>query len=185
MAKTGENMAISKKLLFGIYLGVLLVISAILSSAFSTSEDPVNESVKLPVQQFAQALAMWELAHRSPGGAAKMEIHVPAMEIYDPQGRLVFHGEDVAKNAELLHKLPAGLTELSPISPPENIKKVFTVVTELGKRADAIAANKKYTLFVTTSAANCNTCKPQDDAVAQLRSKKNADMNILQVALEK
>jgi len=144
----------------------------------------VVETVNVPLQQFAQATAMWQLTHNA-GATGRMEIHIPSLEIYDPNGKLVFSGDNADKNAELLRRLPTGLKDLTPVSPGQDIQKVFTIVPALDKKADALTASHRYTLVLATSLANCAGCKRQDDAENEARSKKDLDVNILRIVLEK
>jgi len=146
---------------------------------------PVIESATMTVNDYARANASWEAVHGNHTSDTKinLDLHVPSLDIYDPDGQLVFHGIDPAKNAELLHRLPAELKDLKPLSPPKNISRPLEIIPGFQKRGDEINSAKKYTIYAT-SATKCPPCKGQDDAFDAIVAKKGMGMNVLRLIIQ-
>ncbi len=146
---------------------------------------PVIESATMTVNDFARANASWEAVHGNHSSDTKinLDLHVPSLDIYDPDGQLVFNGIDPVKNADFLHRLPAVLKDLKPVSPPKSISRSLELVSGFQKRSGEISSAKKYTIYAT-SATKCPPCKGQDDALDAIVAKKGMGMNILRLTIQ-
>ena len=146
---------------------------------------PVMEAATMTVNDYARANASWEAIHGNHTSDTKinLNLHVPSLDIYDPDGQLVFHGVDPAKNAELLHRLPAELKGLKPVSPQQSISRALEIVSGFQKRSGEIGSAKKYTIYAI-SATTCPPCKGQDQAIDEIVAKKGLGMNVLRLTIQ-
>src|SRR5437764_100768 len=143
------------------WLLLILSLAFIVESAGATtpfiagSATPTMEVATMPLNDYLRAVLTWELAHGNHTASTKINLKIPSLDIYGPEGQLVFHGEDPVKNAELLHRLPAGLNDLKPVSPQQNLSRALDIVADFQKKSSQIGAAKKYTIYATTA----TTCK--------------------------
>lgn len=144
---------------------------------------PTIETATIPLNDYVRAILTWELAHGNHTVSTKINLRVPSLDIFDPEGQLIFHGEDTAKNAELLQRLPAGLAGLKPLSPQQSLSRALDVVADFQKKSNAITSAKKYTIYSTT-ATKCAPCRTQEQAVERIVSTKGLEMNILRLTLQ-
>jgi len=154
-----------------------------LSPYITGAATPTIEAVTMPLTDYLRAIVSWELAHGNHSVSTKLNLKIPSLDIYDPDGQLVYHGEDTVKNAELLNRLPAGVDGLKPVSPQQSFTRALDVVSDFQKKSGAITSAKKYTIYSTT-ATRCANCKTQEQAVEQILSKKSLGMNILRLTLQ-
>lgn len=171
--------------LFSMLLCALLAAGAGAISPLGGALAPVMETATMTIDDYARANARWEVLHGNHTGNVKLNLNVrvPSLDIYDPEGQLVFHGENPAKSAELLHRLPAELKNLKPVTPQQSLSRALEVVADFQKKTSEISSAKRYTIYSTT-ATKCAPCKPQEQAMDEIVSKKGLGMNVLRLTLQ-
>jgi|SRR5271165_1273395 len=148
------------------------------------SLDRPNEIAQISVDELNNGYIQWMDHHPSafPPGS-KNTILLPSLDIYSPGGISVYHGEDAAKNAAFIRGLPGSIASAKAGSPRPTLQEAMEMIPEFKGRHRVAQAGAQYTLFAVTW-ADWDHCKPQNDAVAELRKRsRETGVRIIEVRL--
>lgn len=145
-------------------------------------------SAAISRQQEMSNLIHWVLddahAHSQAPDQTRLQLHIPSVDIFAPDGSLVYHAPDADSAVRVLEALPA----LPAVTTgPVTLDEALDIIPEFKLQKDAIKKRKKFIVYaITDSAGGCKHCAAQDAEIAQLRTKPGlSNYSILQVTLTK
>lgn len=113
-------------------------------------------------------------------------LHMPMLQLFTPNGRPLYRGNQAETNAAFIRSLPQGMSA-QPLSNADRadptLAEFLDMVPELRPYKPSILGGKRYTLLAI-SYSDRPFCKPQNDAVAELVSRaRSLHLRIVQVML--
>jgi hypothetical protein len=119
------------------------------------------------------------------GSPRQIHLKLPSIDIYNPAGALVYHGESSDGNAGLLTSLPQQIRALRPSGTHPDLRDALRMAPDFAKTAPAILSNGRYTVLALSSTSRCAKCALQDAAVARLKKRApQSDINVLELFLD-
>lgn len=148
------------------------------------AETAVVRECKIAAQTYAGAYADWALDHMKDKGDVSLSLSLPSVDIYDPSGAVVYHGQKVDSDAAVLESLPQKAQGLHAGGLHPSLRDLLAMVPELGKEKASILSGGRYSVVSFTS-SGCPKCPLQDAAVAKLKRRAaQANINVLEVHLQ-
>jgi len=149
----------------------------------SKAQTQVFYDANLTIQELSEAYSRWERAHNQPHLPT---IFVPLLDIYNPEGKLIYHGDerDTAKAAQILNSLPN-----IPLAPPSSgvmlgINDVLEITPAATKWKSAIL-NKHHFVVVSYSIRGSgkisNDNSAQNHAVDSIPRRRGVDIDIVRL----
>lgn len=188
--KTGKslNMGAPVKHKRIIAVGLLFVIQPSWSQPARPAEAPAFVNVVVSKQQEASSIASWVVndshARGVPLEPERIALHVPSLDIFSPDGALIYQAADVDDAVKVLAALPA---LPGPTPGTMTLDEALDTVPEFQHDKQAIKSKHQYIIYaITYNGGPCKRCALQDQAIDNLR--KNSALNrflILQVTLTK
>ncbi len=122
--------------------------------------------------------------------SSRINVHIPAVYVYDPSGVLVYAGFDPNQNAVFLGHLPQSAKGLQKVDGLLERDEVFDAIPDFSSARQRIEQAHHYLVFALTNFPSFMQEAQQDNAVRQLGEKSTAAnsrtirIDVLQVSLE-
>ena len=148
-------------------------------------------SIDASVNEMNDGYLAWMRQH--PGVVPKgtpLKLAMPTIDIYSPEGALLYYGGDSTENAALLRTLPRNIKNvksaaLTTSMPRPSLKEAIEMFSALREREAALLSGKRFTIFAFTY-PNWDRCKEQNEAIEQLRGRiTQSELRIIEVRLHK
>ncbi|GEM_PF-5068306 len=171
-------------------LWILVVWIAVQPFAEKKTALPAN-SIETSVGEMSDAYLAWMRQH--PGVVPKgtpLKLAMPTIDIYSPEGALLYYGGDASENAALLRTLPRNIKNVKPTAlttsvPRPSLKEAIEMFPALKEREETLLSGKRFTIFAVTY-PNWDRCKEQNEAIEQLRGRiTQSELRIIEVRLHK
>lgn len=137
---------------------------------------------KIPFRAHLREYTNWASGHAAQLGK-KVTMYLPFVDIYDPAGISVYHGEDPAKNAEILRNLDRTIPENTPHPIRPTLTEYVRMVPDFKGRESAILAPQGYAILSVTVRGSAR-CAIQNDEIARIRRSGKMAFKVLEVVLE-
>lgn len=148
------------------------------SSGKQTQNNNNNDFIaNASVEEFATAYLDW--ISRQPGIGDDSKPHrmeLPTLDIYSSTGVSLYFGTNSAANAAIIRKLPQELPKQATVARP-SLSEAIDMFQELKSQKEKILSGQRYTIFAVTY-PNWDHCKEQNEAIAQLRERRQQMPNI-------
>jgi len=152
-------------------------------TAFAVGPAVVRES-KVSAQNYAYAYGAWAMSHLKDSSDKRLDLVLPSVDIYDPSGTAIYHGQKVENDISVLQNLPQRVQGLRATGIHPSLSEVLEMFPELAKEKSSILSGGRYSVISITTSASCSKCGLQDEAIAKLkRSAQQANINVLEVRL--
>jgi hypothetical protein len=172
-----------RTLVYRIVLSIALTLS--LFGYASEAQSRRMYDVKMSVQDMANGYARWEMAHNRPHQG---EIMLPMLEIYSPDGTLIYHGgqNDTGRAAQVLDSLPA-----LPSSPPSladkmSLSEMLDMTPDLAKYKSTIL-NAHHFVVISLSMQGdwkkSNAYTEQNHAVDSIPKRQGVNLDVVRINL--
>jgi hypothetical protein len=133
---------------------------------------------------YERAFLKWCPGHMT-GSPRQIHIKLPSIDIYDPAGTLVYHGESGDGNAGVIISLPQQIHDLRPSGTHPDLKDALQMAPDFANLAPAILSNGRYTVLALSSTSQCSRCALQNEAIANLKKRApRANINVLELLLD-
>lgn len=166
----------------GLYIALCFLFTFILHA-----QSHRNFDVSMSVGDLAQAYGRWEMAHRGPHTGIE-KILVPMLEIYSPNGALIYHGtqSDTGRAQQVLRSLPA---VPSPPPSPEvkmSLSEILEMTPALAKWKSTILSGHHFVVFSLSMQGHWN--KPnayseQNHAVDTIPRRPGVNIDVVRINL--
>lgn len=143
--------------------------------------------VSVSVEELATGYLDWISRQPDAGGDSKPHrVEMPTLDIYSPAGVSLYFGADSAANAAIIRKLPQEFPKQSTSVKRPSLSEAIDMFQELKSQKEKILSGQRYTVFVVTY-PNWDHCKEQNEAMAQLRERRQQmpNIRIVEVRLHK
>lgn len=118
----------------------------------------------------------------------QINVHIPAVYLYDPSGTLIYAGFDPNRNAALLQHLPQSAKGLQKVDGLLERNEIFNAVPEFVGARQKIEQAHHYLVLALTNFPHIAYEAKQDSAVRQVGEKSAssgvADIDVLQLAVD-
>jgi hypothetical protein len=176
---TGVCSAIPRSGYFATCSYVVLFISCF--TLFGCSSKPVRLAAHIPVPKY------FAFAGQSQGSGNHagplVEVSYPILEIFAPDGRLIYQGDDIFQNLALLHQPETNLAKLAPVASHLRLQDLVDQVNEFRPYGQELRRSNRYT-FVSVSLKGCGSCRTQDDVLQESNGTANTQTNKLFLVLD-
>jgi hypothetical protein len=143
------------------------------------------------IRQSTLASGLYERAHlkwcpgHMAGSPRQVHIKLPSIDVYDPAGSLVYHGESSDGNVGVLISLPQQIHDLRPSGTHPDLKEALKMAPDFAHLMPAILSNGRYTVLALSSTSQCSKCALQNEAVANLKKRSlQTNINVLELLLD-
>jgi len=139
------------------------------------------------VEELATGYLDWISRQPNSGGDSKPhKMEMPTLDVYSPAGVLLYFGANSAANAAIIRKLPQDLPKQTASETRPSLSEAIDMFHELKTQKDKILSGQRYTIFAVTY-PNWDHCKEQNEAMTQLRERKQQmpNIRIVEVRLHK
>lgn len=120
-----------------------------------------------------------------PGNHASplVDVVYPILEVFAPDGRLIYQGDDMLQNLALLRQPETNLAKLAPVASHLRLQDLVDQVNEFRPYGRELSRNNRYT-FVSVSLKDCASCRAQDDVLQESNGTANTQTNKLFLVLD-
>ena len=139
------------------------------------------------VEELATGYLDWFSRQPDTGGDSKPHrMEMPTLDIYSPAGVSLYFGDNSAANAAILRKLPQDLPKQPTSVARPSLSEAIDMLHELKSQKEKILSGQRYTIYAVTY-PNWDRCKEQNEAIAQLRERRQqmSNIRIVEVRLHK
>ena len=145
------------------------------------SAKPVRLAAHMPVPKYFAFIGQ----SQAPGNHAEpsAEVAYPILEIFAPDGRLVYQGDNVSQNLALLRQPETGLARLAPVASHLRLQDIVDQVGEFRPYGQQLSKSNRYT-FLSVSLSDCGSCRAQDDVLQENKGAASAQTNKLFLVLD-
>ncbi len=145
------------------------------------SSKPVRLTAHMPVPKYFAFVGKSQM----PGNHAGPSVDViyPILEVFAPDGRLIYQGDDIFQNLALLRQPETNLARLAPVASPLRLRDLVDQVNEFRPYSRQLSKSNRYT-FLSVSLKDCASCRPQDDALQENKGPVNPQTNRLFLVLD-
>ena len=163
------------------------VLIACLLTAVSQAQSHRTFEISMSVGELGKAYGYWERTHHQPQAGVE-EILVPMLEIYSPDGVLVYHGtqSDTARAAQVLDALPA-----HPSPPPSpkvkmSLGEILEMTPALAKLKPTIVGDHHFVVVSISMQGHwskSNAYSEQNHAVDSIPKRPGLGIDIVRINL--
>jgi hypothetical protein len=143
--------------------------------------------VNASVEELAHGYLGW-FSHQSntSDDSKTHRIEMPSLDVYSPSGVSLYFGNDSTANATLIRKLPGSLPKQGTSVTRPSLTEFIDMFHELKPQKGQLLSEQRYTVFAVTY-PNWGRCKEQNEAIAQLRERRQQipNIQIIEVRLHK
>lgn len=139
------------------------------------------------VEELATGYLDWLSRQPDTGSDSKPhKMEMPTLDIYSPAGVSLYFGANSAANAAIIRKLPQELPKQAASVARPSLSEAINMFQELKPQKEKILSSQRYTVFAVTY-PNWDHCKEQNEAMVQLRERKQQvpNIRIVEVRLHK
>ena len=111
------------------------------------------------------------------------ETMYPILEIFAPDGRLIYQGDNISQNLALLRQPEIDLAKFAPVASHLRLQDIVDQVREFRPYNRQLSRGNRYT-FLSVSLNNCGSCRTQDDVLQENNGTANAQTNKLFLVLD-
>jgi hypothetical protein len=145
---------------------------------------PVDIHISMAGSDFFQRL-LPVVDKRPHEGVQHINLYMPCMMVYDPDGVLIFYSTDATKNAAFLSGLPASTKGHTRTEGYLQREEALEIVPAFGNVKSTVKTDRRYLVLAITQTGNQPSCAAQDRAVEALeRRQSSVDIDVLQLALD-
>jgi hypothetical protein len=138
---------------------------------------------KVSGTKYLYSYARWASKHIAAKG--EMRVVLPSVNIYDPSGVVVYHGEKVASDADVLEHLPQRIQGLRSSGIYPGLQDALEMLPDLANDKSSILSSGRYSVVSITSPMGCPKCGLQEAAIAKLKQlNPRANVNVLEVRIQ-
>jgi len=127
---------------------------------------PVRLAARMSVPDYAALANRIETARESPEPSGTTAVIYPILEIFAPDGRLVFQGDSISQNLALLRQREIDFSKFPPVASHVQLQDIVSQVGEFRRYSRQLNSSKQYT-FLSISLSNCGSCRTQEDLLEQ------------------
>jgi hypothetical protein len=148
-------------------------------------EGASNAVASMSVETFTDAFLDWRIHHPELfETSARLVLGVPSIDLYDPLGVSIYHGEDSEKNAAFIRTLQRNTAQTQHKLARPTLKEIIGMIPEFRARQEALlSTDGRYTIVAVTYPSWAR-CKAQNDAIEELRRRSiELGVRVLEVRL--
>jgi hypothetical protein len=152
---------------------------------FNVYKDKVDIRISMAGSDFFQRM-LPVIGRRPHEGVQRLNLYMPCMMVYDPDGVLIYYSTDATKNAAFLSVLPAAVKGRTRIKEGYLQRdEALEIVPAFGNVKSMVQTDRRYLVLAITQTGNQPSCAAQDRAVEALeRRQSSVDIDVLQLALD-
>lgn len=166
---SGGGSIIMQKAATAILLGVSLVGFTLARS--QTTAQTTYLTARMKNLNFDNRLGAIYHQRKSQSASHRINVHIPAVYVYDPSGTLVYAGFDPNQNADFLRKLPQSAKGLQRVDGLLDRGEIFDAIPDFAVARQRVEQAHHYLVFAITNFPSLMQEAQQDNAVRQLGEK--------------